>query len=141
MSIRTDRVARMIQREVADLLQQDFGEATQSLTTVTGARITPDLGTAYVDVSVFGATEEARQAGFARLVAQTVEIRTALAQRIRHQVRRIPELKFFLDEGPQRMAQMDDVFARIRADREARGVPDAPEADGADDAGFAPGEY
>lgn len=142
MSIRTDRVARMIQREVADLLQQDFGEATQSLTTVTGARITPDLGTAYIDVSVFGATEEARQAGFARLVTQTIQIRTALAQRIRHQVRRIPEIKFFLDEGPQRMAQMDDVFSRIRADREARGVDDAPETDdGQDDAGFAPGEY
>ncbi len=142
MSIRTERVARMIQREVADLLQQDFGEATQSLTTVTGARITPDLGTAYIDVSVFGATEAARQAGFQRLEAQTVEIRTALAARIRHQVRRIPELKFFLDEGPQRMAQMDDVFARIRADREARGVDDAAEEDGDQgDAGFAPGEY
>ena len=128
MSIRTDRVARMIQREVADLLQQDFGEATQSLTTVTGARITPDLGTAYIDVSVLGATEEQRQAGFARLEAQTVEIRTALAARIRHQVRRIPELKFFLDEGPQRAAQMEDVFAKIRAEREARGVSDEPEA-------------
>ena len=110
----------MIQREVADLLQQDFGEATQSLTTVTGARITPDLGTAYIDVSVFGTTEEGRKAGFARLEAQTTEIRTALAARIRHQVRRIPELKFFLDEGPQRAAHMDDVFAQIRAEREAR---------------------
>ena len=141
MSIRTDRVARMIQREVADLLQQDFGEATQSLTTVTGARITPDLGTAYIDVSVMGATDEARQAAFARLAAQAPLVRVALAARIRHQVRRIPEIKFFLDEGPQRMAQMDDLFARIRADREARGVTDEPEADDADEAGFAPGEY
>jgi ribosome-binding factor A len=141
MSIRTDRVARMIQREVADLLQQDFGEATQSLTTVTGARITPDLGTAYIDVSVMGATDEARQAAFLRLAAQAPLVRTALAARIRHQVRRIPEIKFFLDEGPQRMAQMDDLFAKIRADREARGVTDEPEADEEDNTGFAPGEY
>ena len=141
MSIRTDRVARMIQREVADLLQQDFGEATQSLTTVTGARITPDLGTAYIDVSVLGATDEQRQAAFARLAAQAPLVRTALAARIRHQVRRIPEIKFFLDEGPQRAAQMDDLFARIRADRESRGVVDAPEPDDAGDAPAGPGDY
>ena len=49
MSIRTDRVGRMIQREVADLLVTDFGEASQSLVTVTGVRMTDDLGTAYVD--------------------------------------------------------------------------------------------
>jgi ribosome-binding factor A len=140
MSIRTDRVARMIQREVADLLQQDFGEATQSLTTVTGARITPDLGVAYINVSVMGATDEARKAAFARLAAQAPLVRTALAARIRHQVRRIPEVKFFLDEGPQQMAHMDDLFAKIRAEREARGVSDdAPEAE--DDAPLGRGDY
>ena len=70
MSIRTDRVGRMIQREVADLLQQDFGEASQSLVTVTGVRMTDDLGTAYVDVSVLGADDRQRKAAIARLDAQ-----------------------------------------------------------------------
>ncbi len=118
MSIRTDRVGRMIQREVADLLQQDFGEATQSLVTVTGVRMTDDLGVAYVDLSVLGGTPEARKAAFLRVEGQTVEIRHALAQRIRHQVRRIPELKFFLDEGPQKAARMDELFAKIAAERD-----------------------
>ena len=124
MSIRTERVARMIQREVADLLQNDFNEASHSLMTITDTRITKDLGTAYINVSVLGDSAEARTAAFARLESQTVAIRTALAQRIRHQVRRIPEIKFFLDEGPQQAARMNDVFAKIRADREERGVPD-----------------
>ncbi len=124
MSIRTERVARMIQREVADLLQNDFNEASHSLMTITDTRITKDLGTAYINVSVLGDSAEARTAAFARLESQTVAIRTALAQRIRHQVRRIPEIKFFLDEGPQQAARMNDVFDKIRADREERGVPD-----------------
>ena len=142
MSIRTDRVSRMIQREVADLLQQDFGEATQSLTTVTGARITPDLGTAYIHVSVLGSTDEQRRAAFASLESRAVEIRTALAARIRHQVRRIPDIKFFLDEGPQHAARMDDVFAQIRAEREAReGTVEAPEADAPEDAAPGRGDY
>ncbi len=130
MSIRTDRVARMLQREVADLLQQDFSEATHSLTTVTGARISPDLGVASIQVSVLGTTPEARKAAFARIEALAPDIRKALAARIRHQVRRIPELRFFLDEGPQRTAHMDEIFARIAAER-----GDAPEADDADDDG------
>lgn len=132
MSIRTERVARMIQREVADLLQTDFGEASQSLVTVTGTRVTADLGIAYVNVSVLGDTPESRKAAFQRLDAETPAIRKALAARIRHQVRRIPELRFFLDEGPQKRARMDDLFAQIRAEREERGATDAP--DSTDDA-------
>ncbi len=117
MSIRTDRVSRMIQREVADLLQSDFSEATQSLVTVTGARVSPDLGVASIEVSVLGETPEARRAAFARVEGLATQVRHALAQRIRHQVRRIPEVRFFLDEGPQRAARMDELFARIAAER------------------------
>ena len=129
MSIRTERVSRMIQREVADLLQHDFHEASQSLVTVTGARVTADLGIAYVNVSVLGETPEARKAAFNRLDAETAAIRKALAARIRHQVRRIPEIRFFLDEGPQKRARMDDLFAKIRAEREDRAGDDTPEAE------------
>ena len=129
MSIRTDRVGRMIQREVADLLQQDFGEATHSLTTVTGVRMTDDLGTAYVDVSVLGATEAQRKAAMARLDAQAVDIRHALAQRIRHQLKRMPELKFFLDDGAQRRAHMDELFAKIAAERDDADAEAGPAED------------
>ena len=124
MSIRTDRVGRMIQREVADLLQQDFGETSQSFITVTGVRMTDDLGTAYVDVSVLGADDLQRKTALARLDAQSSEIRHALAQRIRHQLKRMPDLKFFLDEGAQRRERMDDIFAKIAAERGEDG-PDA----------------
>ena len=125
MSIRTDRVGRMIQREVADLLQQDFGEASHSLVTITGVRMTDDLGMAYVDVSVLGADDRQRKAAVARLDAQATEIRHALAQRIRHQLKRMPELRFFLDEGPQRRARMDELFAQIAAERQDTDTDDS----------------
>ena len=135
MSIRTERVSRMIQREVADLLQNDFREASQSLVTVTDTRVTADLGIAYVNVSVLGDSPELRKAGFQRLEAEAVAIRKALAARIRNQVRRIPEIRFFLDEGPQRAARMDELFAQIRADR----GDDAPAPD--EDAAPSRGDY
>ena len=127
MSIRTDRVGRMIQREVAEVLQQDFAEASHSLVTVTGVRMTDDLGTAYVDVSVLGADDAQRKVTLARLDNQSGEIRYALSQRIHHQLKRMPDLKFFLDEGPQRRERMDDIFAQIAAERDDAGQ-DAPEA-------------
>ena len=117
MSIRTDRVGSVIQREIADILQQDLGGASQSLVTVTGVRMTDDLGIAYVDVSVLGGDDVQRKTAFLRLERQSTEIRRTLAQRIRHQMKRVPEIKFFLDEGPQRRERMDDLFAQIAADR------------------------
>ncbi len=107
----------MIQREIAELLQTDFHEASHSLLTVTGVRMTKDLGIAYVDVSVLGETVEQRNAAFKRLETLTVQIRQALAQRIRHQVRRIPELRFFLDESQQHAAHIEEIFAKIHAER------------------------
>ena len=123
MSIRTERVGRLIQREIADILQQDFGGT--SLVTVTGVRMTDDLGTAYVDVSVLGADDRQRNAAFLRLDQQSTEIRHALAPRVSH-LKRVPDVKFFLDEGPQRRERMDALFAQIAADRTD---DDAPETD------------
>lgn len=116
MSIRTERVSRMIQREVADLLQNDFHEASHSMITVTGVRMTKDLGIAYVHVSVFGEKPEQRNAAFKRLEGSTVQIRQALAQRIRHQVRRIPEIRFFLDESAQHVARIEELFEQIHSE-------------------------
>jgi ribosome-binding factor A len=127
MSIRTERVASMLQREVADLLQNEFYEASHSLLTVTGVRVTKDLGIAYVNVSVLGDDPAQRQAAFKRLDALTPQIRQALAARIRHQVRRIPELRFFLDEGQQHAAHLDALFSQIRAERRDDEAPEEDE--------------
>lgn len=135
MSIRTERVGRLIQREIADLLQVDFATSGTSLVTVTGVRMTDDLGTAYVDVSVLGTDDRQRNAAFLRLDQQSTEIRHTLAPRIKH-LRRIPELKFFLDEGPQRRERMDDLFAKIAAER----GDDSPD-ETADDEPTSRGDY
>ena len=95
-----------------------------ALVTVTGARVTPDLGTAYVNVSVLGDRPEQRNAAFKRLETLTPEIRRALAGRVRHQFKRMPELRFFLDDSPQHAQRMDELFAQIRAERGDSGTGD-----------------
>lgn len=120
MSIRTEKVARMIQREVAVLLQSDFFESSQAIATVTNARVTPDLSIAYVYISILG-NEQQRKIGFKRLEEQTVELRRALAQRIRHQVRMIPELRLILDESQEYAMKVEGILSEIEKERTERG--------------------
>lgn len=132
MSIRTERLSRMVQREVAELLGGEFHEASQALVTVTNVRVTNDLGIAYVYLSVLGEEEGRRQIAFRRVEDLAPQVRHALAQRIRHQVRKIPELRFFLDETQQQAARMEELFDRIRAERgeETADGADTPDAEG-----------
>ena len=120
MSIRTQRVAKLIQREVAELFNTEFAEQVQPLLTVTDARVTKDLSIAYVYVSIYGSSQEEREAAFRHLEELVPDLRSALASRIRHQLRTIPELRLFLDESLERAAEMEDLFDRIRAERERR---------------------
>ena len=122
MSIRTERVAKLIQREIAELLGTEFSEQLQPLVTVTGARVTKDLSIAYLYVSVLGSTPEQRQSTFRHLEGLTPKVRSSLAARIRHQLRTVPEIRFFLDESQLEASKMEDLFERIRAERERRGA-------------------
>jgi ribosome-binding factor A len=138
MSIRTERVAELVQREVARILQRDYADQLQPMVTITNARVTGDLSTAYLYASVMGDTSAKREATFKQLKTLTPEIREKLATQIRHQLRTMPEIQFFLDESLQKAKKMENLFDRIREERErreSRTEPvDAPPADDEADA-------
>lgn len=120
MSIRTKRVAELIQREVAKILQREYADRLQPMVTITDARMTPDLSIAYLYASVLGEEKAQREATFRHLEDLAPEVREQLASEIRHQLRTVPELKFFLDETHQRVQRLDTLFERIRAERDRR---------------------
>ncbi len=120
MSIRTERVAKLVQREVADLLNTEFLQQVQPMVTVTEVRVTKDLSVAYINVSILAEQVAQRQAAFKHLEELTPQVRGALGARIRHQVRIIPELRFFLDESLEKSQRMEDLFDKIRAERSRR---------------------
>ncbi len=122
MSIRTERVAALVQREIADLLNTEYAEQVQPLVTVTDARITPDLSIAYVYLSVYGDTHVQRSDALEHLRTLAADLRQSLAGRVRHQLRTVPEIKLFLDESLQHAQHMEDLFDRIRDERKHRGA-------------------
>jgi ribosome-binding factor A len=121
MSIRTERIARLLQRELADILNNDLGLASGPLTTVTHVRVTRDLSIAYVHLSVMAESAGERNAAFSHVSDRTSQIRLQLAGRIRHQIRAVPELRFFLDETEIEAAKIDSLLEKIRTERESRG--------------------
>ena len=129
MSIRTERVASLFQREIAGILGSEFSDQLHPMVTVTHVRVTADLSIAYVYVSVLGDSAGQKKAAVSKLKDLTPRIRKSLAQAIRHQVKSIPELRFFLDESLEHASRMDELFGQIREERSSRD-PESTETDG-----------
>jgi ribosome-binding factor A len=97
-SQRQQKISRLLQREVGDILQKDMNNlGLGAMLTVTKVSVTSDLSLAKVYVSVLAANDNA--AVIANLNKHTKEVRYVLGQRVRNQLRIIPFLQFFEDDS------------------------------------------
>ncbi|MFC5270773.1 30S ribosome-binding factor RbfA [Adhaeribacter terreus] len=124
-SKRQQKFARLLQKELAEVFHRDvshlFNGAYLSITTV---RTSPDLGVVKVYLSMLLAKNP--QEILATVRENTKAVRHALAQRIKNQVRVIPELIFFLDDSAEYAAKMDKIISDLD-------IPPAPEEDANND--------
>lgn len=120
-SKRQQKFSRLIQKELADIFQREvphlFGGAFISVSVV---RVSPDLGLARVYISLLRAQNA--EATLLEVRANTKTIRHMLAQRIKNQVRIVPELAFFLDDSAEYAARIDKLFDNLE-------IPPASEDD------------
>ena len=97
-STRQQKIARQIQKDMADIFARELaGKLRGVMTTVTTVRVSPDFGYAKIYVSVF-------PFGEAQRIMQILDdeswlVRRSLGQRIRHQLKVVPEVQFFLDDS------------------------------------------
>ncbi|NGP76330.1 30S ribosome-binding factor RbfA [Balneolaceae bacterium YR4-1] len=118
MSIRTERLAAVIQRDLGNIIQQSY-QKSGSFITVTQVEVTQDLLIAKVFLSIYAPGKD-EDAIFSNLVEHNASIRKELASKIRHQVRRIPELHFNKDESAEYVDKMENLFDQIREERKQR---------------------
>jgi ribosome-binding factor A len=105
-SIRQQKISKILREDISALIQKELKHfCEKSLVTVTNVRVTPDLGIARVYLSIF-ATEDKNGIldNFTRNVS---EIRFLLGKRIRHQVRHVPELQFYIDDSLDFIERID----------------------------------
>ncbi|MGB5646416.1 30S ribosome-binding factor RbfA [Muriicola sp.] len=96
---RQKKISGVIQKDLADILQRAAtdGGMKGTLISISKVTVTSDLSIAKVYVSVFPNTNGAEL--IEGMKAQQPLIKHTLAQRTRHQLRRMPELHFYLDDS------------------------------------------
>ena len=106
---RLEKVNRLIQKELGDVFQKELKPKVPMLMiTVTHVRVTSDLGYANVYLSVFGVDDKKK---VIEEVAQNGRaIRGLLGNRIRHQMRVVPELRFFEDDSLDYIENIDNLL-------------------------------
>ena len=95
------------QKKIAGLIQQDLAEILQRAVTDSGLQgiivsvskvaVTPDLSQAKVYVSVFPSAEA--KPVIKGIQAGAPAVKHQLAQRVKNQLRRVPELSYFHDDS------------------------------------------
>ena len=96
---RQKKIAGVLQKDLADILQRTLMDAGLKgiIISVSKVAVTSDLSIAKVYVSIFP-TDKAGKI-LEELKENPAPVKHELAQRTRHQLRRTPELLFFLDDS------------------------------------------
>jgi len=105
-SVRQNKVARLIQKELAVFFQAQSREYFPGhMITVTVVRVSPDLALAKAYLSIFPMKKDENI--LEQITHQAKHIRIVIGRNIRHQVRVIPELAFYIDDSIDYLEHID----------------------------------
>ena len=103
------KIARLIQRDLSEILQYELPHIRAgAMVTVTKVNVSPDLRLARVYLSVFGVKD--KESVVAGMNPYVREVRGLLGNRVRHQLRAIPDLVFILDDSLDYIDRIDELL-------------------------------
>ena len=114
------------QKQIGGLLQQELSTLFQrlglnvidgGLVSISSVKMTPDLLEARIYLSFFQVAD-AKQT-MKKIEDRAWEIKRDLSARIKQQLRRIPELKFFRDDTLDQVFKMEEIFKQIKDENSA----------------------
>ena len=113
------------QKQVAAVLEKDLNEIFQRLglammdggmISISSVKITPDLFDARIYLSFFKVKDPV--AALNTIQERGWEIKKELTARVRHQLRSMPQLNFFIDDTLDYVDKMDQLFKDIKTQEE-----------------------
>ena len=107
---RQNKIARLIQKELSDIFLLQTKAMHGVLVSVSVVRISPDMSYARVYLSVF--PSERSEEIVKNINDNMKSIRFELGNRVRHQLRISPELKFFVDDSLDYAAHIDELLKK-----------------------------
>ena len=109
-STRLSKIERLLQKELGDIFQRQAQGMPGVLISVSVVRVSPDLSVARAYLSIF--PSEKGKDLIENIRANTKAIRFDLGQRISLQVRKIPELSFFIDDSLDYIENIDNLLKK-----------------------------
>ncbi len=108
-STRQQKVARLIQKDLGDIFQRMGNTLSQGkMITITTVRVSPDLALAKIYLSIFPSNQNKEM--LVHIQNHTKSIRNELGIRIKHQLRIVPELAFFIDDSLDYVQHIDELL-------------------------------
>src|SRR6185312_5357665 len=111
-SKRQKQVSALLVQELSDIFQRlGLSMIDGGMVSLTAVRMTPDLLEARVYLSLFQVKDVA--ATMKKMEERGWEIKKELAQRVKHQLRRIPTLQYLYDDTQEHADKMEALFRKI----------------------------
>jgi len=107
---RQNKIARLLQKELSVIFQEQTRAMHGVMVSVTRTKISPDLSICTAYLSIF--PSERGEELLKNIEKNNQQIRYNLGQRVRHQLRIIPELRFFIDDSLDYIDRIDELLKK-----------------------------
>ena len=107
---RLEKINRLVQKELSEIFRLETAKTTGVLISVSHVRVSPDLSVARVHLSIFPSEKGAEM--ISNINANATAIRYDLSQRLRYQLRRTPELTFYIDDSLDYIEHIDQLLKK-----------------------------
>jgi ribosome-binding factor A len=105
---RQAKIARLLQKELSEILRLQTAKTHGIIISVSSVRVSPDLSVAKAYLSVFPSSKS--QEIIENLTRNAKSVRYDLGQKVRYQLRKVPELAFFLDDSLDYIENIDNLL-------------------------------
>ena len=113
---RHKQVAGVIQQEMNDIFMRvALNMLNGGMVSIAGVKITPDLLEARIYLSLFKVSDVEKTMQV--FEDRKPEIKRELTARVKHQLRRMPELRFYLDDTLDQVFKIEEIFKKLNEEK------------------------
>ena len=107
---RQQKISKLLMKELSEIFQREIKSNGNVMISVTKVNVTTDMSYARVYLSIFGPKMEDKKKVVEEVNGMSKGIRKFLGDRVRHQLRIIPELQFFEDDSFDYIENIDHLL-------------------------------
>jgi|SRR6188768_1279248 len=113
---RQKQVAAVVSEELNDIFRRlNLNMIGGGMVSISSVKLTPDLLEARIYVSMYKVQDE--NAALKKIENQAWEIKRELTNRVKNQLRRMPVIKFYLDDTLDHVFKMEELFKQINEEK------------------------